>query len=240
MGQLNGQIAIVCGGGSGIGMGIARVFAIEGCTVVIAGRQAARLCKAAEDLSASGANVVAIPTDITDEAQVIALFKQTMQRFGRLDTLVNSAGAFDGGPIEELSLHAWNKVMGACVTGPFLCTREAFRIMKPERHGRIINIGSISAQRSRENMSAYTTAKFAIDGFTQSAALEGRDFGIAVSCLHPGNVLVERRANVGDTEPMMDPSTIARAALLMATLPSDVNMLSAIVLPLTQKYIGRG
>jgi NAD(P)-dependent dehydrogenase (short-subunit alcohol dehydrogenase family) len=240
MNQLAGQIAIVIGGGSGIGKGITRAFADEGCTVVIAGRQAQRLTRAAEEMSAGGATVVDIPTDITNEAQVIALFQQVVQRFGKLDILVNSSGAFDGGPIEELSLQAWNGVMGACVTGPFLCTREAFRIMKPTRRGRIINIGSISAQRSRENMSAYTTAKFAIDGFTQSAALEGREFGIAVSCLHPGNVMVERRANVGDTEPMMEAATIARAALLMATLPSDVNMLSAIVLPLTQKYIGRG
>lgn len=240
MGQLAGQIAIVIGGGSGIGKGIAKAFADEGCTVVVAGRQAERLARAAEELGAGGATVVAIPTDITDEAQVIALFQQVVLRFGKLDILVNSAGAFDGGPIEALTLQAWNNVMGACVTGPFLCTREAFKIMKPVCHGRIINIGSISAQRSRENMSAYTTAKFAIDGFTQSAALEGREFGIAVSCLHPGNVLVERRANGGDTEPMMDPSTIARAALFMATLPPDVNMLSAIVLPLTQKYIGRG
>jgi NAD(P)-dependent dehydrogenase (short-subunit alcohol dehydrogenase family) len=191
-------------------------------------------------LCSGGATVVAIPTDVTDETQVSSLFMQAMQRFGRLDILVNSAGAFDGGPIEELTLQTWNQVIGACVTGPFLCTREAFRIMKPARHGRIINIGSISAQRSRENMSPYTTAKFAIDGFTQSAALEGRDFGICVSCLHPGNVMVERRANSGDGEPMMEVATIARAALLMATLPPDVNMLSAIVLPLTQKYIGRG
>jgi NAD(P)-dependent dehydrogenase (short-subunit alcohol dehydrogenase family) len=240
MGQLIGQVAIICGGGSGIGKGIAKAFVDEGCSVIIAGRQAERLVKVAEDLCSGGATVVPIPTDITDEAQVMALFRQAWQRFGKLDILVNSSGAFDGGPIEDLTLKAWNTVMDACVTGPFLCTREAFKIMKPVRHGRIINIGSISAQRSRENMSPYTTAKFAIDGFTQSAALEGREYGICVSCLHPGNVRVERRANSSDLEPMMEVATIARAALLMATLPPDVNMLSAIVVPLTQKYIGRG
>jgi NAD(P)-dependent dehydrogenase (short-subunit alcohol dehydrogenase family) len=240
MGQLTGQVAIITGGGSGIGKGIAKAFADEGCAVVIAGRQVERLAKAAVDLSAGGATIVAIPTDVVEEAQVSALFQQTMQRFGKLDILVNASGAFDSGPIEALTLQAWNNVMGACVTGPFLCTREAFRIMKPAGHGRVINIGSISAQRSRENMSPYTTAKFAIEGFTHSAALEGRDFGIAVSCLHPGNVMVERRADARGTEPMMETPTIARAALLMATLPPDVNMLDAIVLPLTQKYLGRG
>ena len=104
----------------------------------------------------------------------MALFRQTMDRFGRLDILVNSAGAFDGGPIEDLSLEAWNNVIGACLTGPFLCIREAFKIMKPAGGGRIINIGSISAQRSRVNSAPYTSSKFGVWGLTQSAALEGR------------------------------------------------------------------
>jgi NAD(P)-dependent dehydrogenase (short-subunit alcohol dehydrogenase family) len=240
MGQLSGQVAIIAGGGSGIGKGIAKAFVDEGCAVVLAGRNAQRLEGAARELAQGSATAVAIPTDVTDEAEVVALFAQAMQRLGRLDILVNASGAFDGGPLESLTLSAWNNVIGACLTGPFLCTREAFKIMKPAGHGRIINIGSISAQRSRENMAPYTTAKFAIEGLTHSAALEGRDFGIAVSCLHPGNVYVERRAAVRDQEPMMSTATIARAALLMATLPPDVNMLDAIVLPLTQKYLGRG
>jgi NAD(P)-dependent dehydrogenase (short-subunit alcohol dehydrogenase family) len=246
MGQLEQRVAIVTGGGSGIGKAIALAYAREGCNLAIAGRNAARLEAAADEMRACGGEVLAIPCDVTDEGQVIALFERALARFGRLDILVNSAGAFDGGPIENLSLAAWNNVIGACLTGPFLCTREAFKIMKPARGGRIINIGSISAQRTRENMAPYTAGKFGVWGLTQAAALEGRDYGIAVSCLHPGNTLVERRiAGLGqgrreDDEPMFEPEVIARCALLMVTLPPDANMLEAIVLPLQQKYIGRG
>lgn len=246
MGQLEGRVAIVTGGGSGIGKAIALAYAREGCHLAIAGRHAARLEAATAELRACGAEALAIPCDVSDEGQVAALFAQTMARFGRLDILVNSAGAFDGGPLEALSLAAWNNVIGACLTGPFLCTREAFKIMKPAGGGRIINIGSISAQRTRENMAPYTASKFGVWGLTQAAALEGRDYGIAVSCLHPGNTLVERRlaglaqGRREDDEPMFEPEVIARCALLMATLPPEANMLEAIVLPLQQKYIGRG
>jgi len=243
MGQLEGKVAIVTGGGSGIGKAIARAFAQEGCAVVIAARNADRLSAAATELAETGSAIVAIPTDVTDEAQVRALFGQTMERFGRLDILVNNAGAFDGGPIEQISLEAWNRVIGVNLTGPFLCTREAFRIMKDAGGGRIINIGSISAQRTRVDMAPYTASKFAIWGLTQSTALEGREFGIAASCLHPGNTMVERRVASGlpqDAETMMSTREIARTALLMVTLAPEANMLEAIVLPITQKYLGRG
>ncbi len=248
MGQLDGQVAIVTGGGSGIGKGIARAFAGEGCAVVIAGRDAARLEAAAAELSAAGATVAAVPTDVTDESQVVALFAATTARFGRLNILVNSSGAFDSGRVDQLSLEGWNRVLGACLTGPFLCTKEAFKIMQEAGGGRIINIGSISGQRARQNSAAYTAAKHGIWGLTQAAALDGRPFGIAVSCLHPGNTLVERRAaggtNVGghaqDDEPMIAVEDMARVALLMATLPPEANMLEAIVLPVEQLYIGRG
>ena len=243
MNQLQDKIAIITGGGSGIGKGIALAFAGEGCTVVLAGRTAPRLEAAAAEMRATGTEVLAVPTDVTDESQVIALFQTTMQRYGRLDLLVNSAGAFDGGPIEELSLDAWNNVIGACLTGPFLCIREAFKIMKPAGGGRIINIGSISAQRSRANSAPYTSSKFGVWGLTQAAALEGRAYGISVGALHPGNTLVERRSGSGkasDDEPMIATEEMARVALLMATLPPEANMLEAIVLPVEQLYIGRG
>ncbi|MBN1402517.1 MAG: SDR family oxidoreductase [Anaerolineae bacterium] len=243
MGQLDGKVAIVTGGGSGIGKGIAKLFAAEGCNVVIAGRTVGRLEAAAEELRQTGSEIMAVPTDVTEEAQVKALFAQTMERFGRLDVLVNSSGAFDGGPIEELSMEAWNNVIGACLTGPFLCIREAFPIMKAAGGGRVINIGSISAQRTRENMAPYTAGKFGVWGLTQAAALEGRAYNIAVSCLHPGNTAVERRTQsdkVQDQEPMIPTEEIARVALLMATLVPEANLLEAIVLPNTQLYIGRG
>ena len=243
MAQLDGKVAIVTGGGSGIGKGIARAFADEGCAVVIAARNQERLKAAAIELGKSGSEIVAIRTDVTDEAQVRALFGRTLDRFGRLHILVNSAGAFDGGPIDQISLEAWNRVIGVNLTGAFLCTREAFRIMKDAGGGRIINIGSISAQRTRVNMAPYAASKFAIWGLTQSTALEGREFGIAASCLHPGNTLVERRATSSveeDAEPMIAVEEIARTALLMVTLPPEANVLEAIVLPVAQKYLGRG
>jgi NAD(P)-dependent dehydrogenase (short-subunit alcohol dehydrogenase family) len=243
MAKLEGKVAIVTGGGTGIGKGIAQAFAGEGCTVVIASRNEARLRAAAESLRRTGAEIAAIPTDVTVEPQVKALFARTMDRFGRLDILVNSSGAFDGGPIDEIPLEAWENVIGANLTGPFLCIREAFPIMKAAGGGRIINIGSISAQRTREQMAPYTASKFGIWGLTQAAALEGRPHGIAVSCLHPGNTAVERRTVGGreaDQEPMIATEEIARVALLMATLPPEANMLEAIVLPVTQLYIGRG
>jgi len=243
MGKLEDRVAIITGGGTGIGKGIAKAFAGEGCNLVIASRTASRLEAAAKELRGSGVEVLAVPTDVGEESQVKALFQQTMARFGRLDILVNSSGAFDGGPIDEITAEAWNKVIDANLTGPFYCIREAFPIMKAAGGGRIINIGSISAQRTREDMAPYTASKFGIWGLTQAAALEGRPHGIAVSCLHPGNTAVERRGNSdrgSDQEPMIATEEMARVALLMATLPPEANMLEAIVLPVTQLYIGRG
>jgi NAD(P)-dependent dehydrogenase (short-subunit alcohol dehydrogenase family) len=248
LGKLEGRVAIVTGGGSGIGKEIAAAFAAEGCAVVLAARNVERLQAAALELGeTTGSEVVAIPTDVRDEAQVVALFRQTIDRFGRLDILVNNSAAFDGGRVDQISLEAWNRVLQTSVTGAFLCTREAFRIMKDAGGGRIVNIGSISAQRPRMHSAPYTTSKHAIWGLTQSTALDGREFGISASVIHPGNVLVERRANLRTQagrdegpEPMMSTEQIARTALLMVTLPPDVNMLEAIVLPVEQVYIGRG
>lgn len=243
MGKLDGKVAIITGGNRGIGAGIARAFAREGCAVVITARDASRLNEAAAELQAAGATVLAVPADVTDEAQVEAVFSRTLEQFGRLDILVNNAGAFDGGPLDELSLETWEKVMAVNLRGPFLCTRAAFRIMKPQRSGRIINVASISAQRVRLNSAPYSTSKHGLWGLTQCAALEGREYGIAASCLHPGNTLNERRAlglTAADQEPMMTCDELAETALLMATLPPHVNMLEAIVLPVEQLYVGRG
>jgi NAD(P)-dependent dehydrogenase (short-subunit alcohol dehydrogenase family) len=248
MGQLDGKVAIVTGGGSGIGKGIARAFAGEGCTVVLAARNDQRLEAAATALGQeTGALVAAIPTDVTDEQQVAELFRETMARYGRLDILVNNAAAFGGGRVDQVSTEIWKRAIDVGVTGAFLCSREAFRIMKDAGGGRILNIGSISAQMPRMHASPYTTAKFAIWGLTKATALDGREFGIVASCLHPGNVMVERRAGgVTGTgrdegsETMMSTETIARAALCMVTMPPDVNFLEAIVLPVEQTYLGRG
>jgi NAD(P)-dependent dehydrogenase (short-subunit alcohol dehydrogenase family) len=247
MGQLDGKVAIVTGGGTGIGKGIAKAFVDEGCTVVIAARDAARLEATAAELSSGGGTVVAIQTDVTNEEQMISLFARTMDQFGKLNILVNNSGAFDGGPIEELTMEKWQRVMDVNVTGPFLGSREAFKIMKPQGGGRIINIGSISAQRPRHSSSPYSTSKHAVWGLTQSLALEGRAHGIAVSVLHPGNVLVERRSDGKSStgrdegpEPLISTADMGKTALLMVTLADDANLLEAIVLPLGQDYLGRG
>ena len=243
MGKLNGKVALITGGNRGIGAGMARAFAREGCALCLAARDAERLEQTVAELQATGATVIGVPTDVTDEAEVERLFAQAMERFGRLDILVNNAGAFDGGPLDELTLETWEKVMSVNLRGPFLCSRAAFRIMKAQGGGRIINVGSISAQRVRMNSAPYSTSKHGLWGLTQSTALEGRPYGIAASCLHPGNVLNERRAQrntAADEEPMMTTDELAEAALVMASLPPHVNMLEAIVLPVEQLYVGRG
>jgi NAD(P)-dependent dehydrogenase (short-subunit alcohol dehydrogenase family) len=243
MAKLIGKVALVTGGNKGIGKGIARGLAAEGASLVLTARGAAELQKTAGEFAAQGTTVLALPADMTDEKQVQEVLRQTVERFGRLDLLVNNAGAFDGGPIDELSVEAWDKVMAINLRAPFLCTREALRIMKPQGGGRIINIGSISAQRVRPNSAPYSASKHGLWGLTQVTALEGRDFGISCGCLHPGNVLVERRAastKKEDDEPMMTVDELAQAAVAMATMPAHVNFLEAIVLPLGQLYVGRG
>jgi NAD(P)-dependent dehydrogenase (short-subunit alcohol dehydrogenase family) len=242
MGKLGGKVAIVTGGSTGIGRGIARGLAIEGAKIVISARGMDRLKKAAEEIETLGCTVVPIGADVTEEAQVSALFTRTMELFGRVDILVNNAGAFDSAPLDEFPLEAWDRVISTNLKGPFLCTRAAFQIMKKQGGGRILNIGSISGQRPRFNSAAYTTSKFGIWGLTNVTALEGRQYDISASCLHPGNTRVERpeRTLVGPAEPMMEVEDISRVAVLMACLPPQVNMLEAIVLPITQEYLGRG
>src|SRR4029077_20470951 len=128
--------------------------------------------------------------DVTDEPGVEAFFDAVVERFVRVHILLNNAGAFDRGRIDRQTPSAWNNVIGACLTGAFLCSRRAFALMKKQGGGRILNIGSFSAQRPRENSAPYVAAKFGVWGLTQATALDGRPFGISASCLHPGNVLV--------------------------------------------------
>jgi NAD(P)-dependent dehydrogenase (short-subunit alcohol dehydrogenase family) len=243
MPRLAGKVAVITGANQGIGKGIARACAAEGAKLALCARNTAKLAATVRELEAAGAELLARPVDVTDERAVDDFFDAVVERFGRVDVLVNNAGAFDGGRIDELALAAWNNVIGACLTGTFLCSRRAFALMKRQGGGRILNIGSISAQRPRENSAPYAAAKFGVWGLTQATALDGRPFGIVASCLHPGNVLVERRQESGeaaDSEPMMSVETIAEAALAMLTLPAEVNMLEAIVLPVGQLYLGRG
>ena len=243
MHQLVNQIVVVTGANRGIGKAIAKSFAAEGASLVLCARNGDSLEVVAAELRSNGTDVLAQTCDVSNEHEVERLFDAANKRFGRIDILVNNAGAFDGGRLDEVSLEAWNNVIGSCLTGTFLCSRAAFRLMKERRSGRILNIGSISAQRPREGSGPYAAAKFGVWGLTQAIALDGRPFGITCSCLHPGNVRVERRIESGkdsDDEPMMESESIARAALAMVTLPADVNFLEAIVLPRDQAYLGRG
>lgn len=242
MGKLDGKVALVTGANRGIGRGIARGLAREGAAVALAARGQAELDDTADELSALGADALTVRTDVTDEKQIEAMFRATTEKFDRLDILVNNAGAFDGGPLDDLSTEAWDKVIAINLRAPFLCTRAAMRIMKRNGGGRIINVGSISAQRVRPHSAPYSASKHGLWGLTQVTALEGRDHGITCCCLHPGNVLVERRhsGSPTDDEPMMAIDEIAEVAVLMATLPPHVEMLEAIVLPRNQLYVGRG
>lgn len=243
MGQLEGKTAVITGASGGIGAAIAHAFVREGAQLVLAARSRVRLEGVALSLRGPGAHILATPTDVTDETQVRALFASTLESFGRLDILVNNAGVFDGGPLEELTLETWRHVLDVNLTGPFLCTREAMKIMKPRRAGRIVNVGSISAQMPRLYSVPYSTSKHGLVGLTKAAALEGREFGVVVSCLHPGNVASEGRLAIDDPmqqEPMMTPDELAQVVVMMAALPPHINMLEAIVLPTTQLYLGRG
>lgn len=242
MGKLEGKVAFITGASRGIGRGIAEGFAAEGASVILTARNEAALTELSQTLAERGAKVLPIKADVTDEQQVKDAFQKGMEQFGRLDILVNNAGIFDGGPIDELSLETWERVMAVNLRGPFLCTREAFRIMKQQKEGRIINVGSISAQRVRFRSAPYSTSKHGIWGLTQVTALEGREHGITCSCIHPGNVSVETLAEIQKQakEPAMDVTELVPAIIAMASLPKGINMLEAIVLPAEQLYIGRG
>ena len=193
MAQLEGKVAIITGAGTGIGKGICRSFAREGARLVLASRNRANLEATADEVRSQGGTALVVPTDVTAEDQVRTLFEKTLEEFRRLDILVNNSGAFDGGPLEDITLETWQKVVGVNLTGPFLCTREAMRIMKAQGGGRIINIGSISAQMPRMNHSPYTATKHGLTGLTKSTALEGRDFGIGPSTTLEKKMLPRKR-----------------------------------------------
>ncbi|MDX1564530.1 MAG: SDR family oxidoreductase [Phycisphaeraceae bacterium] len=243
METLKNKVALVAGGSSGIGLAIGRALGEAGCSVVLSARSVDKLEAEAAAMTDRGVGAVAHPADLTEEKAVDTLFEAVTQRFGRLDFLVNATGAFDGGPIDRLSLEAWNRVISTNLTAPFLCTRAAMRIMKKQRSGRILNIGSTSAKRVRPDTAPYCASKFALAGLSESTALEGREFGITCCCLHPGNVRVERRRHTGlpeDDEPMIDTEQIAALALTMAAMPGHATVLEATVLPRDQLYVGRG
>jgi NAD(P)-dependent dehydrogenase (short-subunit alcohol dehydrogenase family) len=247
------KIAIVTGAGSGIGRATALALLREGYTVVLAGRRAEALQQTIAGAGSNAPRALAVPTDVTDPASVRALFDQTKAKFGSLDLLFNNAGTnVPAIPIEELSFEQWKKVVDTNLTGPFLCTQEAFRLMKSQspRGGRIINNGSISAHTPRPHSAPYTATKHAITGLTKATALDGRKYDIACGQIDIGNAATEMTARMktgvlqanGElaVEATMDVENVARAVVYMASLPLNANVLFMTVMANQMPFVGRG
>ena len=247
---MSAKVAIVTGGGSGIGKAVALGLAKAGYTVVVAGRRAEPLQAVAAEI---GRNALAVPTDVGDPKSVAALFDRTRAAFGRLDVLFNNAGAgAPAVPIEEISFEQWQAVVAANLTGAFLCTQHAFRLMKSQtpRGGRIINNGSISAHAPRPLSAPYTATKHGIAGLTKSTALDGRPFDIACGEIDVGNAATDMTQSMTAgvlqangtlaAEPRIDTRHIADAVVYMAGLPLDTNVLFMTVMATKMPFVGRG
>ena len=248
-----GKIAMVTGAGSGIGRATALALLGEGYSVVLTGRRADALAQTVAAAGADGVRGLAIAADVGEESSVRRLFEKTKEAFGRLDLLFNNAGT--GAPpipLEELTLEQWRRVVDVNLTGAFLCTQAAFRLMKEQtpRGGRIINNGSISAHTPRPHSAPYTATKHAITGLTKSTALDGRRHDIACGQIDIGNADTEMTARMkggvlqanGEVaiEPTMDVNHVARAVLTMANLPLDANILFLTVMATRMPFVGRG
>ena len=247
------KVALVTGGGSGIGRAVALALAEEGYAVVAAGRRMEALEATAKMNGRKAGPVLPVGCDVTDPAAVRGLFERTREAFGRLDLLFNNAGiGAPPLPLEDLSVEHWRRVVDTNLTGAFLCTQQAVRLMKDQdpKGGRIINNGSISAHSPRPNSAPYTATKHAISGLTKSVALDGRKHHIACGQIDIGNCATEMTAPMkrgvpqanGDlaVEPIMDVGCVARAVVYMASLPLDANVLFMTVMATAMPFVGRG
>ena len=247
------KVAIITGGGSGIGKSVAIALASEGYAVTLAGRRQETLDATAKEISDSGGKALAVPTDVTDAESVENLFARTAEIYGRVDVLFNNAGAF--GPaslLEDIDTDEWRSVVDVNLTGPFLCTQAAFRVMKNQdpQGGRIINNGSISAYTPRPNSAPYTATKHAITGLTKSTALDGRKYDIACGQIDIGNATTDMTEKMKQgvlqadltkkVEPTMSVENVANAVVYMASLPLDANVLSMTVMTTKMPFVGRG
>ena len=247
------KVAVVTGAGTGIGKAVAHGLVQAGYAVVFAGRRGELLEQAVAEAQTDPSRARAVPADVADPASVRALFDATREAFGRLDLLFNNAGiSAPGVPLEEVTVEQWRAVVDVNLTGAFLCTQEAFRLMKAQRPrgGRIINNGSISAHAPRPNSAPYTATKHAITGLTKSASLDGRHFDIACGQIDIGNAATDMTARfavgalqaTGDIapEPRMDVRHVVDAVLYMASLPLDANVQFLTVMATKMPLIGRG
>ena len=248
------KVALITGAGSGVGRAVAIAFLQDGYRTVLAGRRADALEETIQLSGVAADRALAVPTDVTKPDSVKALFAKTKEAFGRLDVLFNNAGVNAPGGImlEDLSIEQWQAVVDTNLTGPFLCTQEAFKLMKDQepRGGRIINNGSISAHAPRPNSVAYTATKHAITGLTKTASLDGRKYDIAVGQVDIGNALTEmaRKMTTGvpqadgtnKVEAVMDVENVASTVLHMAALPPEANVLFVTVMATKAPFVGRG
>ena len=250
---MTGKIALVTGAGSGIGRAVSLALHSAGYSVVLAGRRAGELEKTAQQAIRTDGRMLVLPADVSRPDDVRALFSKTKDAFGRLDLLINNAGAAAPSiPMEDLSFEQWNSVVAVNITGAFLCAQEAIRIMKSQnpRGGRIINNGSISAHTPRPNSAPYTATKHAVTGLTKSIALDGRKYDIACSQIDIGNAATEMTERMADgvpqasgatlPEPRMDLKHVTDAVLYMANLPLEANVLFMTVMATKMPFTGRG
>lgn len=239
--KLNGKIALVTGGGSGIGKAMAKAILAEGAKVIIIGRTESKLLQAQSEL---GPEIEIMVCDITLESQVTNVYETIMSKYGKLDILINNAGTSFKEKAYELSFESWKKVIDVNLNGAFLCARGAMKIMVSQKLGRIINIGSISGQMSRPLNAPYTASKFGIEGLTRAFALDGRDHGVSVSVIHPGNVATDIISKdeipKREKEGFVLLEDLGKLAITMLTISPNVNILGSVVLPITQPYLGRG
>lgn len=242
MSILEGRVAVVTGASSGIGEACALVFVQKGAKVVLAARRAERLEKLVAKIEAMGGEALAVATDVTDEAAVQNLFDQAVARFGTVDVLINNAGIADSTPVDEMPLELWQQVITTNLTSAFLCSRAAFRVMKGQGRGRIINIGSISARVPRLNSPAYAASKWGLDGLTRSLAIDGREFNIAASIFHPGIVATEIAPGAVKLPEDLsaDPMDIAEVIVHMANIPDHLNFYEGMVVQNKIPFLGRG
>jgi len=246
------KVAIVTGAGSGVGRAVGLVLLREGYHVALAGRRKDALEQVAGEAGPARSRALVVPTDVRDPEAIRALFAQTKSAFGRLDLLFNNAGIGAAGLLEDLSVEQWKAVVDTNLTGSFLCTQEAFKIMKSQdpRGGRIINNGSISAHTPRPNSAPYTSTKHAITGLTKATSLDGRKYDIACGQIDIGNAatpMTERMARgvpqpngTVAIEPTMDVENVANAVLCMARMPLDANVLFMTVMANKMPFVGRG
>ena len=238
--SLSGQVALVTGGGTGIGKAIAQAMHKEGAKIIIVGRKEEILKEAQAEL---GSDVEMMTCDVTQEDQVKKVYENIMSNHGKIDILINNAGMAAKAKSYEMSYDLWKKVVDVNLNGAFLCAREAMKIMVNQKSGRIINIGSISGQMSRPENAPYTATKFAIEGLTRALELDGRDHGVAVSVIHPGNAATniwKGREEISEREGLIPLEDLGKLAVTMLTMSPNVNILGSVILPITQPYLGRG